>query len=68
MEILGQDYFYINYIFDTRGRLYPKLTNFSHIGAKHIRPLFSLDRVLTYLSNIKVELIDLLDRGVVGNG
>lgn len=68
IEILGQEYFYINYIFDTRGRIYPKLTNFSHIGVKHIRPLFSLDRTITYIHNIKSDLIDYIESGIVGNG
>lgn len=38
----GFDHFYMIWHHDFRGRLYPKMTEMSHIGYKMLRPMFLL--------------------------
>lgn len=43
MEAFKQDFYHNNFFSDTRGRVYPELSQFSHYGSKWLRPLFCIE-------------------------
>ena len=53
-EKLGVDYFYHINFCDSRGRVYPQLTNISHISHKWLRPLFALENSRVRVTDIPV--------------
>ena len=63
-ERSGKGHFYMKYIHDFRGRLYPELTHIRHISHKFLRPLFIPKDSPTFNNRI---LIDLLNSGRTDN-
>lgn len=43
IEAFDQKFYYNNFFADTRGRVYPELSQFRHIGSKWLRPLFCME-------------------------
>ena len=52
MADIGINYYYNIHIQDDRGRVYPKLTNFSHMASKWMRPLFCLENSFARLRDM----------------
>jgi hypothetical protein len=53
MQTIDQKHFHFLHFSDNRGRVYTKITHFSHISAKWLRPLFCLDSRDVGLINLK---------------
>ena len=56
IEFTNSEYFYIKWILDFRGRKYPTITQFSHMGPNYIQPLFILKDV-THVSLKEIEMM-----------